>query len=282
MSVTPRAVVCTAAPFLLWIAAIAPRMTGRPQKAVFEKGRLFAHRGLYDNKSQAPENSMAAFLKAAKEGFGIELDVQLTKDCIPVVFHDFSLERACGVKGLVRDYTYEELQAFDLFGSGQKIPALRDVLDLVDARVPLIIEYKSEDTDMSVVRITDPILKGYRGLYCIESFNPLVLLWYRRHRPEVVRGQLSDGFVHQKKYQSPVMFMKMLPFEFLLGNFLSKPDFIAYNHKYRNNISRLICCRILGAESVAWTIRSRRELADARRDFGFFIFDSFVPKRRTR
>jgi hypothetical protein len=122
------------------------------------------------------------------------------------------------------------------------------------------------------------MLRRYKGAYVIESFNPLVLGWYRLHRPYICRGQLSDGFLHDPKYQTwkkaPVMF----PFQFLLANFLSKPDFIAYNHLYKNNISRRLCRNLYRAKAAAWTIKSRKELAEAEQGFDVFIFDSFLPR----
>ena len=72
-----------------YLIAIMPRMMGRPDYAPL-MGHYYAHRGLHDNETDAPENSMAAFRKAVDAGYGIELDVQLTKDRIPVVFHDES------------------------------------------------------------------------------------------------------------------------------------------------------------------------------------------------
>ena len=179
----------------LYFLAVMPRMTGRADPAPFNT-KFFAHRGLHDNKSGAPENSMPAFRKAVEKGYGIELDVQLSSDGVPVIFHDLDLARACGVQGLVRERTYEELQTLRLFGSEEKIPALKDFLEMVDGRVPLIVEFKSEDSDLTLCRVIAPMLRAYKGAYCIESFNPLVLLWYRIHQPKVMRGQLSDGFIH--------------------------------------------------------------------------------------
>ena len=260
----------------LYLWALMPRMTGKPDPAPF-RTRLFAHRGLYDNRSDAPENSMAAFRKAVEAGYGIELDVQLTGDGVPVIFHDFTLQRVCNAPGLVKDYTYAELRKFRLFDSGEKIPALKDFLRMVDGRVPLIVEYKSEDTDMSVCRRIAPLLKAYKGTYCIESFNPLVLFWYRKHHPEVMRGQLSDGFIHDKKYQTLTKLPTVFPLQFLLANFLSKPDFIAYNCLYEGNLSRRLCRNLFKAKAAAWTVKSREQLAKAAPDFDVFIFDSFIP-----
>lgn len=261
----------------LYLLAVMPRMTNRADPAPF-KTRFFAHRGLHDNGSDAPENSMAAFRKAVESGFGIELDVQLTADLVPVIFHDPDLLRVCGVNRQVRDCTFAQLQEYTIFGSNERIPALKDFLEMVDGRVPLIVEFKSEDTDMTLCRIIDPMLKAYKGVYCIESFNPLVLFWYRIHRPGVMRGQLSDGFLHIPKYRTFPKVPATISVQFLIPNFLSKPDFIAYNHMYEGNLSRRICRSLYKAKSAAWTIRSEKELKKVAGAFDVFIFDSFIPK----
>ena len=261
----------------LYLLAVMPRMTNRADPAPF-KTRFFAHRGLHDNGSDAPENSMAAFRKAVESGFGIELDVQLTADLVPVIFHDPDLLRVCGVNRQVRDCTFAQLQEYTIFGSNERIPALKDFLEMVDGRVPLIVEFKSEDTDMTLCRIIDPMLKAYKGVYCIESFNPLVLLWYRLKRPGVMRGQLSDGFLHIPKYRTFPKAPATISVQFLIPNFLSKPDFIAYNHMYEGNLSRRICRSLYKAKSAAWTIRSEKELKKVAGAFDVFIFDSFIPK----
>ena len=116
--------ICLAALVLLYLLMIMPRMLGRPDTAPFMKW-LYAHRGLHDNSSDAPENSMRAFKKAVDAGFGIEMDVQLSKDGVPVVFHDYTLKRICGEEGKVEQYTFEELQQFPLCGTDQRIPSLK-------------------------------------------------------------------------------------------------------------------------------------------------------------
>ena len=256
----------------LYLAMIRPRIFRRPRRSHFKKW-LYAHRGLHDNASDAPENSLAAFRKAVEEGYGIELDIQLTKDKVPVVFHDYTLERACGVAGNVNDYTYDELQEFYLFGSQERIPRFEDVLRLVDGRVPLIVELKIEFKDLSLCPLADKLLRSYRGMYCIESFNPLGLWWYRCHRGDVMRGQLADAFWQEGEYKG----LLHLALQNLLANFISRPDFIAYHNKYPRTLSRRICCDTMGAMGAAWTIRSQRELDRARKDFDIFIFEGFRP-----
>lgn len=259
--------------FCVYFFLIIPRVFGKTDMSVFGE-YLYAHRGLHDNATEAPENSLVAFRRAVEAGFGIELDVQLTKDKIPVVFHDFALERMCGQPGKVKDYTYEELQQFTLLQSNERIPQFKDVLDLVDGRTPLIVELKIESADITVCPVVDELLSQYKGLYCIESFNPLGLLWYRKHHKKVIRGQLSNAFLRDGKSGGSYFFLQNL-----LLNFVGRPDFISYNCRYPRMLSKRICCEILGAVSVGWTICSQEELEQAKKYFDIYIFEGFNPCR---
>lgn len=260
---------------LLYFLMIMPRIAYKPDTSPF-LGWLYAHRGLHDNKARIPENSLAAFRRAVEAGFGIELDVQMSKDGIPVVFHDFTLKRICGAEGKVSDYTFQELQQFALCGSEERIPGFADVLKLVDGKVPLIIELKVERMDISVCRAVDGLCASYRGLYCVESFHPLAVFWYRRHRKHIVRGQLADAFLKEGEFAGTLFFL----LQNLMFNWLGSPDFIAYNCKYPRMLSRVLCRRLYRSKAAAWTIRSREQLAEARKHFDIFIFDGFVPKEK--
>lgn len=263
-------VICLTA---LYMLAIMPRMFGCPDTGLFRQV-YFAHRGLHDNASEAPENSMAAFRKAVEAGFGMELDVHISKDGVPVIFHDFKLERICGVPGCVEEYTYEELQQFTLCNSQERIPRFEDFLAMVQGKVPLIVEIKSESFRVAdVCEKIDGLLRAYQGAYCIESFNPLVLWWFRLHHGGVVRGQLSSNFRKDGGY-THVMYFFMTH---LLLNFLTKPDFIAYNHKFYKEPGRTICKKLYKRPAAAWTIQSQEELEAMRGEFDVFIFDSFRP-----
>lgn len=263
--------------FVLFFLAIMPRMGHRKARKAF-RGVYYAHRGLFDNDGDAPENSLKAFERAAKAGYGMEMDVQVTKDGVPVVFHDFTLERMCGKEGKVCDYTWQELKNFTLAKSRETIPLFADVLKAVGGRVPLIVEIKVEWMDLSVCPAADKLLRSYQGLYCIESFNPLVLLWYRRNHREIVRGQLSDGFVKASRLkESWHLLVQNFLLQNLLFNWLTKPDFVAYNHKYEEVLARRLCRNLYGNMAVAWTIKSQEELERAKSKFDLFIFDSFLP-----
>ena len=259
---------------VLYLMAIMPRLGRQGERSKFT-GFYYAHRGLHDNQGEAPENSMEAFRKAAKCRYGIELDVQLTKDMVPVVFHDFTLERMCGIPKKVYECTYEEIKELKLGKSEEGIPTLQEVLKMVNGRVPLIIEYKVEWMDISVCPIVDKVLRDYKGVYCIESFNPMVLLWYRRYHNDVFRGQLSTGFIKSGE-QKGLLYWAL---QNLLFNGVAKPDFVAYDHRFAGILSRNICRKLYRNLAVAWTIQSQKELDIAKEKFDLFIFDSFRPKK---
>ncbi len=269
--------ICIMALAVLYMLAIMPRIFNRPDTTLFKKV-YFAHRGLHDNEGDAPENSMAAFQKAVEAGLGIELDVQVTRDGVPVIFHDFTLDRICGTEGKIADCTYGQLQDYTLCESEERIPRLKDFLAMVDGRVPLIVEIKAETADVSCCAVIDRMLCAYGGAYCIESFNPMVLWWFRINRGEVVRGQLSSNFRREGVYWN-ILYFGMTH---LLFNFLTKPDFIAYNHKFSEEPGRRICRRLYRHPAAAWTIRSQQDLEALKGEYDVFIFDSFLPIRAER
>ena len=253
----------------LYLFLIAPRMFRKPdRKPLF--GVHYAHRGLYDNHSDAPENSLKAFQKAVEAGYGMELDVQLSKDKVPVVFHDASLKRMCGVDGNVWEYTLEELQKMRLKESDQTIPTFAQVLETIGGKTPIIVEYKMDVPDTKVCELGDALLQNYNGTYCIESFHPFAVAWYKKNRPEVVRGQLSMDYWKEEKYKGKVLYLLLTN---LMLNVLARPDFIAYKHQDASQFSRKIC-RKLGALSVTWTIKSKEDYEKVKDDFDLFIFDS--------
>jgi glycerophosphoryl diester phosphodiesterase len=188
--------------------------------------------------------------------------------------HDFTLERMCKKEGRVCDYTWEELKTFRLADSEETIPCLEDVLKVVKGRVPVIVELKVEFMDISVCPVVDTILRKYQGVYCIESFNPMVLTWYRRYHNEVMRGQLASAYLKEGDQRG----FLYLCLGNLMMNWTTKPDFIAYNHQYAGNLSRKICRGLYRNLAVAWTIRNEEELAKAKKNFDLIIFDSFIPK----
>lgn len=258
---------------LLYVLAIKPAGSRRMSE-IRQEVRYYAHRGLHDNRADAPENSLRAFGRAVEAGYGIELDVQLTKDKVPVVFHDDDLKRLCGQEKRVEDLRYEDLRRYRILGTDQSIPRLADVLNTIDGHVPLIIEYKLKSTDASVCVYADRVLKEYKGKYCIESFHPFVLLWYRHNRPDVIRGMLSTNYSRVPKGQKRLFHFLS---RHLLFNFFTKPDFIAYDCNVKKAVSRDICRNLFHCCMVAWTVRGQEEKEELKQSYDWFIFEGFHP-----
>jgi glycerophosphoryl diester phosphodiesterase len=262
---------------VLYLLVIMPKLRRNPYAGKLD-GWLYAHRGLHNNKSEAPENSLRAFALAVEHGFGIELDVQLTKDLVPVILHDYNLKRACEIDLKVSEHDYKELKDFKLFKSQERIPTFREVLKLVDGRVPLIVELKIPWKAARLCKTVSEILKDYKGVYCIESFNPFGLIWYKKHLPEVVRGQLATDFGREKIEGNKLQYFIL---KHLLMNFLSKPDFIAYHHIYKKGLSFTICRKLYRVKTIAWTIQTQEEYNKSRKYYELFIFDSFIPEKES-
>ncbi|NEG89481.1 glycerophosphodiester phosphodiesterase family protein [Bifidobacterium aerophilum] len=259
--------------------------------------------------SIAPENSLAAFAAACEAGYGIELDLQLTKDGQVIVVHDPDLKRVAGDPRRVADLTYDELTRIPLFpndapgtavaselpgaddpasvttpanppaGYYQHVPLFEDVLRVVAGRVPLIVEYKFDDNavfgprEEELMEKGDALLQSYDGAYVIESFNPRAVEWYKDHRPEVCRGQLSWQPKINGEGGVPEWAAGLLVFDFL-----SRPDFVAYDWTGGNS-PQVRLARAMGATAVSWTVRSSDELAQCDDWFDRHIFEAFVPER---
>ena len=254
--------------FLLYILVfVRPRAKSPENKALLCD---YAHRGLHDgNTGETPENSLAAFEKACAEGFGIELDVQLSRDGVVMVFHDSTLIRMTGVDKKLCELDATELKNLSLAGTDQTIPTFSEVLELVGGRVPLLIELKGESTDSSLCPKVAELLSEYTGDYCIESFNPLLIRNMRKLMPEVYYGQLYTNVCKEKKKNSILNILLTC----MAFNFLAHPDFIAYSYHYRNSLPVKLTTKFYSAESFVWTVRDDGEMAKAKKNGECAIFE---------
>lgn len=235
--------------------------------------RYIAHRGSFDKK-KIPENSLAAFRKAMEHGYAVELDVRLTKDGIPVVFHDDTLERMCGVDKQVDSCSYEELLRYHLGETGEKIPTFSEVLREINGRVPVLVEIKAGKAPRQTATEAAELLDTYNGIYAVQSFHPGVLRWFRKNRPEVLRGQLSTNYRHD--HMKSTVAQKIAGSD-LWCNVVTCPDFISFRYTMTKLFAfRLMRC-LYRPVTIAWTVRSKEELEKARTEFDGIIFDSFCP-----
>ncbi len=248
---------------------IAPEKPDFKKKAPF-LGRAIAHRGLHTKDKSIPENSLSAFRRAAAFGYGAELDVHLTADQQVVVFHDDTLNRVCGVEGVIEDLTYEELLQYRLCQTDEKIPLLTEALVALRGN-PVIVELKRGRNNDLLAEKTLEILRRYRGAFCIESFDPTIVSWFRKNAPDVYRGQLAC-----RNYGSAVSAVKAFALRNGLSNVIARPNFIAYEKGKRPLFIRL--AEKMGASKVSWTIRGYG--AEGENDT--IIFEYYYPKARYR
>lgn len=255
---------------ILYIYLIAPGRRGKDISALL--GFQYAHRGLYDNKSGTPENSLAAFKMALEGGFGMELDVQLTKDGQLVVFHDKTLKRMCGADVCLSELSFADTQKYTLLGTEERIPLFSQVLAMVNGRMPLIVEIKHYGSVNRIAKETNTMLSRYKGPYCVESFHPLAMRWFKKNAPQVIRGQLASGVITR---ESPAYQQAAL--KYLLVNAISRPDFVSYDIREDKNASIFLLKHLFRPLWVAWTVRTPEEHEKALLKFDLQIFEGFMP-----
>ena len=257
---------------VIWLYMLWPGKR-RPEMEKYKKVR-FAHRGLHDGEKA--ENSMSAFRAAKEQGFGIELDVRLSKDGELVVFHDENLTRMTGIEGKVIDYTAEELSNMSLAGTDDGIPTFRQLLELIDGAVPLLVEIKMSPSESGVAEKFLEVIEGYKGDYIVESFNPFALKVVKEARPDVMRGFLSSLYMKSEKYKGKLLYRLL---QNLLLNFIMRPDFIAYDKEGYSVPNLRFIRRVFGTTLIAWTVKSQKEDNDAiARGFDTVIFENYIPE----
>lgn len=233
-----------------------------------EKYRFIAHRGIHIEGTDIVENTIPAFELAVKNGIGIELDVQITKDNQLVVVHDSNLKRITGVNEQVNRLTLEEIKRLYVLNTKNKIPTLYEVLKVIDEKVPIIIEIKNTGKVGNLEKILLNSLKKYKGEYVIESFNPLSLLWFKIHDKSVVRGQLAAKKIGSISYVLNFFLSNMV------FNIFTKPDFIAY--KIRDIDEKMYKkYNKKGIYLLSWTLRTKQEYYKYNKLCEGFIFDNY-------
>ena len=215
---------------------------------------------------------MAAFDAAIDAGYGIELDVQLSGDGEAVVLHDLDLERVTGVSARARELSAAELRGLRLGGTSHAVPTLAEALELVGDRVPLMVELKSfgRATGRLEAVVAD-LLDQHPGPFCVSSFHPGSVRWFRRRRPEWLRGQAAGTLA-----DVPMPGWVRPPLRHMVWNRWNRPDFVAYELAALPHpaVER---ARSRGAAVIAWTVTSDDELERARRLADNIIFEHVAP-----
>lgn len=238
------------------------------------QGWAYAHRGLHGDG--VPENSVEAFRRAKKAGYGVELDIHLLADGNLAVIHDSRLNRTTGQNGVIEDLITEQLNHYCLEGTSETIPQFREVLELFKGEVPLIVELKCERNNYAALcDAACKMLDSYAGPFCMESFDPRCVYWLRRNRPDIIRGQLTENYFSSPSSKLPWYLKFVLKNQML--NFLTLPDFVAYRYKDRKTISNVLCKRLWGVMGVSWTLKDPQEYDTALSEGWLPIFEGFKP-----
>lgn len=232
---------------------------------MFLTTQIISHRGLHDNQ-KIYENTLEAIKLAKDKNYIIEIDIHLTKDQQLIVFHDHNTKRLTNQNLIIEDSTYNELNNQNIL----HIPTLEEVLQLVAGQVPLLIEIKQLQKVGLLEQKLMTLLKNYQGLYAIQSFNPHVIYWFKKHYPTVIRGQLSSQYHSQNFF-----FLKKFILKNMLLNCLTKPHFISY--KYNEiPISKIKKYQQQKIIVLGWTITTHNDYRYYIKYFDNLICEKFI------
>jgi glycerophosphoryl diester phosphodiesterase len=237
-----------------------------------------AHRALHDVTDGRPENSRAAIRAAMKRGYGIEIDLQLSRDGHAMAFHDYNLERLTDGTGPIQQQTAKDLAGLTLKGGNEGIPTLQDVLELVAGQVPLLIEFKDQHGQMGagdqiLETSVAPLLNAYKGPLAVMSFNPHTVVNLAELCPNIARGIVTCAYT---KDDFPLLSAD------IREGLRSIPDynragasFISHDRSDLNN-PRVAELKAEGAHILCWTVRSPSEEAEARKVVDNITFEQYL------
>ncbi|MBE0455108.1 glycerophosphodiester phosphodiesterase family protein [Roseovarius autotrophicus] len=237
-----------------------------------------AHRALHDVTARRPENSRAAIRAAMAAGYGIEIDLQSSRDGRAMVFHDYDLGRLTSETGPVRQRDAAQLAQIPLKGGDEGIPDLSEVLALVAGRVPLLIELKDQHgrmgaTDGALEAATAEALRGYAGPVALMSFNPEMVVAMADLAPERPRGIVTCAYTPEDwpllREETRARLRDIPDYDRAGAAFVSHDvDDLDNPH-----LTRL---RAKGAAILCWTVRSPEVEARARQVVDNITFEGYL------
>lgn len=240
--------------------------------------RPIAHRALHDIAAGRPENSRAAIRAAVEAGYGIEMDLQMSKDGQAMVFHDYELSRLTGDTGPVRGRNAVELAGLGLTGGEEGIPSFAEVLDIVAGRVPLLVELKDQHGAMGphegmMEKAAAKALEGYTGDVAVMSFNPHSVKEFGRHNTTLPLGLTTEAYLQEHNPLLPAAtrrYLRDIPDYDRVG-----ASFISHDVRDLGNpaVTRL---KERGVPILCWTVRSAEIEAEARKVADNVTFEGYL------
>jgi glycerophosphoryl diester phosphodiesterase len=244
--------------------------------------RPIAHRGLHDGV-RIIENTASAVTAAITEGYGVEVDLQISADGEAMVHHDDALGRLTDGAGPLRNLTAAALKAVAFKATADRMMTLGELIDLVAGRVALVLELKSRfDGDLRLAARAAAVLGPNPGPIGVMSFDPALIVELRRLSPQLVRGIVSERHFRPQDWgprRGPaaglVATAHRLELAFLLHGPASRPDFVAYKVSDLKTIAPQVARTMFGLPVLAWTVRSEEDRAMAARLADQMIFEGF-------
>jgi glycerophosphoryl diester phosphodiesterase len=246
-------------------------------EAIF--ARPIAHRGYHDADNGIIENTPAAIQRAVERNFAIEVDVQETADGEALVFHDYTLDRLVEGTGKVIDQNAADLTRLHMKTGSDSLWLLQDLFDIVDGKVPLVIEIKSlmrRDAQMAFVRHVTSQVAAYKGPACIKSFDPDMLSIARGHNPAVLRGIVADAAEPGPDYARYGRVDRFI-LRHLLHAPRTRPHFISYGIKDLPKAGPSLLRSLCRLPMMSWTVRTQQQREKARRYADQIVFEGFDP-----
>jgi glycerophosphoryl diester phosphodiesterase len=243
--------------------------------------RPIAHRGLHDKSAGVIENSRTAFEQAAQAGYAIECDLQLSRDGVPMVFHDQRLDRLTGRAGLVRETLAADLGTYPLTGSAANDcpQTFAAFLDQIGGRVLLQVELKHQTTPEAteaLARAAFEIARHYSGPLVFESFDPRLLTVVRRAGYAGPLGIITWRYDEPDDDTGTPNAFRDFALRHLLHWPMTRFDFISCD-KTALDLPAIRLFRALGKPVTAWTIRSQVEADAALASSDQLVFEGFAP-----
>lgn len=236
-----------------------------------------AHRALHDVNDGRPENSRAAIHAAIAAGYGIEIDVQLSRDGAAMVFHDYALDRLTGAQGAVRLLDADALRAIPLRGGDEGIPDLPEVLQIVAGQVPLVIELKDQDGAMGydigpLEQATAKAIEGYAGDLAVMSFNPHSVAAMQTLAPTVARGITTSAY---RTDEWPLTAQRCEELRGIPDYDRVGASFISHEVDDLSR-ARVAELKAAGAGICCWTVRSAAQEREARKVADTITFEGYL------
>lgn len=240
-----------------------------------------AHRGYFNNEFGIVENTTPAFKIAIERGYNIETDLSLTKDNYIVIYHDNDFKRLYGLDKKVEELTLEEIKALKLSNSDEKILEFSEFLSLIDGKTGLLLEFKSTSKKRNEILCKEAVrmLKDYKGHWAAQSFDPVLVSWFKKNYPLIPRGQLYMKF-DLKKYKNKAKgkgfkgFVDVLTrwlYNNKLVHLISKPVFIAHDVKTIDLMTKFTHCYV---PLLVWTVTNKEEYDKSVKKVDNIIFEN--------